>query len=231
MTADDLGELVALAQPLTAATPPHPVHGVVGVRVERPFPPDRPRGCHIAVTHLDLAVHLGTHVDAPRHFFPDAPAIDQYPLERFVRPAVTVHLAREGAVAVSASDLRPHLLHAREGDFVLLSFGYATRYGTAAYEDHPYLTRDAAELLVELRVAALGVDVMTPDAPVHRRDPAFDWPVHRTLLGSDVLIFENLGPGLTRIAGRRVPVSAVPLPIDSGDGSLLSPYAILPRGG
>ena len=35
------------------------------------------------VTEIQIICHVGTHVDAPRHFFPDGPGIDQIPLDRF----------------------------------------------------------------------------------------------------------------------------------------------------
>jgi kynurenine formamidase len=165
-------------------------------------------------------------VDAPRHFFVDGKTVDQFPLERFVRPAVTLALELEGPVAVTAEDLEPARAHVQEGDFLFLSFGYAGRFGTPAYYDHPYLTRDAAEFLLSLGVSGLGTDTLTPDQPTEHREQGFDFPVHRTLLAEDVLIYENLGPGLRTIAGRRVLVSAVPLPL-AGDGSLVAPYAVM----
>src|SRR5258706_16086410 len=40
--------------------------------------PERP----LNVTEIQMVVHLGTHVDAPRHFFSDGPAFHKIPLER-----------------------------------------------------------------------------------------------------------------------------------------------------
>lgn len=218
--------LVSLAQPLFTGMPAAPVHGTARIWAEHPFPEGHPEGCRITVTHIDQAVHVGTHVDAPRHFYPDGKTVDQYELDRFVRPAVTVALPLDGPVAITADDLREPLLAAEPGDFVFLSFGYAERFREPEYFRHPYLTRDAAELLVELEVSGLGTDTPTPDAPNELRGSGFDWPAHQTLLRADVLIFENLGPGLARLESTRSPVSAVPLPI-AGDGSLVAPYAVL----
>jgi kynurenine formamidase len=44
------------------------------------------------VTEICLGSHAGTHLDAPRHFFPDGPTLDSYPVERLVRPGWVVDL-------------------------------------------------------------------------------------------------------------------------------------------
>jgi len=43
---------------------------------------DLEHGHPATVTHLDLGVHTGTHVDAPVHFIVGAPGIHELPLGR-----------------------------------------------------------------------------------------------------------------------------------------------------
>jgi kynurenine formamidase len=45
------------------------------------------------------------------------------------------------------------------------------------------------------------------------------------LLTPDVLIIENLGPGIAQLAGRRVDIAAAPFPIEGGDASPIAPVA------
>lgn len=222
-------ELVDLAQPIFAGIPRMRAHGDVRISRDRPFEAGFPDGCLITITHVDLALHVGTHVDTPRHFYEQGKSIDDYPLERFVRPAVVADLRCDGPVAVTARDLDAALPPVEPGDTVLLCFGYGARIRSDHYLDHPYLTEDAAERLVSLEVGAVGVDTLTPEPPSEHRPPGFDWPVHRTLLRNDVLIYENLGPGLERILGRRLLVAAPPVRVEGADGALLAPHAFLPR--
>jgi kynurenine formamidase len=50
------------------------------------------------------------------------------------------------------------------------------------------------------------------------RPPDFAYPIHRTLLGNDVLIVENLGD-LSSLAGKRVQIWAFPLKITGSDAA------------
>jgi kynurenine formamidase len=40
------------------------------------------------VTEVQMVVHHGTHLDAPRHFIADGPTMDQVPLDRLFGPGV-----------------------------------------------------------------------------------------------------------------------------------------------
>lgn len=187
-------------------------------------------GGRISATHLKMVAHAGTHVDAGRHFFPDGPSIDEYPIERFVGRGVAIDLPREGAFEVSADELAAADPGIRPGDAVLLHFGYADRFTEDAYYDHPYLAADAAEYLAEKEVGICGVDVITPDKPSHRREVPFGFPVHATLLGADVLIVENLGPGLRAVVGREFLFVMAPFSIVGADASPVVPLALLSDG-
>jgi kynurenine formamidase len=187
-------------------------------------------GGRISATHLKMVAHAGTHVDAARHFFPEGQSIDDYPVERFVCRGVAIDLPREGAVEVSAEELAAVDPGVRAGDAVLLHFGYADRYTEDAYYDHPYLAADAAEYLAEKGIGICGVDVITPDKPSHRREVPFGFPVHATLLGADVLIVENLGPGLRSVVGREFLFVMAPFSIVGADASPVVPLALLSDG-
>ena len=64
-----------------------------------------------AVGHMDtvltLNTHIGTHIDAPRHFLADGGAVDELPLDRLVmREAVVLDVSGKPAGAgISGDDL------------------------------------------------------------------------------------------------------------------------------
>jgi arylformamidase len=184
--------------------------------------PDDP----LNVTEIRMVVHVGTHLDAPSHFIPDGPAIDQIPLGRLHGQGVVWPVRRQVGEAIGPDDLGGASPAAQPGDMVLLDTGWSRWFGTAAYDDHPWLSEAAATWLADRQVGLVGMDLPTPDLPVPRR-PAegFGWPVHKILLSRGVLIAEHL-TGLGPLSGRRVEIVIGALNVEGADGA---PARILAR--
>jgi len=208
---------VGLSQPLYEGMPGAKTHGQISIRVEHI--PIGPPEVAARLTHLSMATHMGTHLDAPVHMLASGKSIDELPLEAFIGPGTVLDVRREGVVALEREELEAAGQDVRDGDIVLLHFGYAQRFGQPDYVDHPYLSDGAADWLVERGVRMVGVDTITPDLPGAHRPDDYHFPVHVRLLGAEVLIMENVGPGVAELLGRRVEVLAVPLPIRGADGS------------
>lgn len=208
---------VGLSQPLYEGMPSASTHGAMSVRVQNL--PIGPPDAAVRITHIGMATHVGTHIDAPLHFIGGGRSIDQYPLEAFAGPGTVLDVCREGVVALEREELAAVGGDVREGDIVLLHFGYAERFGSPDYYDHPYLSDDAAAWMVERGVRMVGVDTVTPDMPGAHRPADYHFPVHMRLLARDILIMENVGPGVAQLAGKRLEILAVPLPIRGADGS------------
>ena len=127
-----------------------------------------------ATFSLAMSDHAGTHVDAPSHFDarPDAPAIDEVPLEDFFTEAVCLDLSHkplksditiedlEGAIEAAGVDIRPK-------DTVLLYTGFFEQcYGTPAFQtDFQGLTKASAEWLGHKGITMFGVEPISPGRP------------------------------------------------------------------
>lgn len=170
------------------------------------------------ITEVHMVAHHGTHVDAPRHFMQDGPTFDQIPLERLYGPAVIWRIEKAPFAAITAADLEAARPQLKPGDMVLLDTDWARHVNTEAYEDHPYLSIDAASWLVDHQVKLLGVDFSTPDMTAHKRPEGFTWPVHQILLSQGVLVAEHL-TNLRPLANRRVEAMFTALPIAGSDGA------------
>ena len=170
------------------------------------------------VTEMQMVVHIGTHVDAPRHFFSDGPAFHDIPLERLCGPGVVLAVDKPADAAITPADLAPHARLVRPGDIVALDTGWARHAGTEQYHDHPHLSAEAAQWLVDRGVKLAAFDLPTPDLPVGRRPPGYDWPAHHVLLGQGVLVSENV-TGLAGLAGQRLEFVFVALNIRDSDGA------------
>lgn len=170
------------------------------------------------VTMMEMAVHSGTHVDAPRHFFVDGPAFHEVPLDRLHGPGVVLNLEKEPDSVIGADDLANAKVRVEPGDIVALHTGWWRHAGTPHYHHHPCLSVEAAHWLVEKQVKLLACDFATPDLPIHRRSAGFDWPVHHILLGSGVLVSEHL-TNHAELADRRAEFMFLALNISDSDGA------------
>ncbi len=178
------------------------------------------------VTRLDMVVHTGTHVDAPRHFFNDGPAFDEIPLHRLHGPGLVCRLDKPPDSLIGIDDFAPYAERLRPGDIVALDTGWAVHAGTAYYDErHPCLSVDVAEWLVAQGVKLVACDFPTPDLPLARRPPGFDWPVHHVLLSAGVLVCEHL-KAHPDLAGRRAEFAFCALSILGSDGA---PARVLAR--
>lgn len=176
----------------------------------------------VNVQRYSAPTHVGTHVDAPRHFVPDGPTIDDYPLEKFTGSGVVLDLDREsaGEIPLSAVEAAAEAVGGvRSGDIVLIRTGWGRRFDDhESYRRYPWLAADVADWLLEREVSLLGVDTISPDRPRAMRPDDWDtYPHHRTLLPADVLIMEHLY--LEAVAGTRLEIVAFPLKLRDGDGA------------
>lgn len=162
--------------------------------------------CGYQVTRLCLGSHAGTHLDAPRHFFPTGPALDHYPVERFIGPGVVVDCRLCGKSRLTGSRLigRAYL------EEKLLA--HPLPYGgfVVLWTEGALLHEEAAQLLVDLGVGLVGTDGLTLDEP--------PYPVHRLLLQQGILLAENLG-GLDQLGPGPATFAFLPLPITDADGA------------
>ena len=151
------------------------------------------------VSGVSLGSHTGTHVDAPRHFYPAGLTLDQFPLERLVGRGWVFDCREDSAVDLVESVARQLDASAvSQGDLALL------------WTKGRFLTVAAAEMLVEAGVGLVGIDAPSVDAEPYL--------VHRLLLAHDVLIVENLC-GLERLGPGPVNCAILPLALTDTDGA------------
>ncbi|WNE99738.1 cyclase family protein [Streptomyces luomodiensis] len=108
------------------------------------------------------------------------------------------------------------------GDFALVDCGWAGRWNTPTYlEPWPYVSVELAAALLERGVRMIAVDTPSPDPSDSRA-----CPVHRLLLGADVLIGENF-THLDRLTGWSL-LTLAPLAVKDGSGAPVRAIAHCP---
>jgi kynurenine formamidase len=178
--------IVDLSYPLDPATPVYPDYPPVEISILEATGQILPDRRALNSSRLAVGMHCGTHMDAPFHFFERGRTIDQIPLERFAGPAFRLDLrAKISGGHIAKEHLEPHAARLREFPKVVLHTGWAERWGTPEYfSEHPLMSAEAAQFLVESGVHLVGLDMPSVDRP--------PFPAHLTLLGNDVVIVENL---------------------------------------
>lgn len=177
--------------------------------------PDEGRETH----EVSFGTHTGTHLDAPRHFIEGGGAVENLPLDALVGPVTLVdftHLNENEAVTVEM------LEEVEITERTLFRFGWEDRWGDADdfYFDYPYFTVAAAEYLVDQGVKLLGFDTPSPDASSGSLDGGEeDSPVHKVLLGAEVVLVEYLQNLGNVDPNEEWSLSALPMKIRGVDGA------------
>ena len=163
------------------------------------------------LSRLVMTSHHGTHVDVPFHFIPDGKRLDEFPIERWIRPAHVVSI--KDKEAIRPSELQ--YLDIEPGDALLFKTdnsisGLIT--SGVLYEEFVYMSPEAAEFCVEKKVSLIGIDYYTID----RLDDA-EHVSHHKILGNDILILEAIN--LKAVPPGKYTLFCLPLNLKGVDGS------------
>jgi len=173
------------------------------------------RGDSCNISSVSFPNHLGTHIDAPRHFFDRGRPLSDYPIADliFTKPGI-VDCPKKDDEFVTPEDL---IATPEDLDLLLISTEFSRFRGQLRYQLHnPGLSPLTAEWLRANRpqLKALGIDAVSVSA-FQRREEGRE--AHRILLRPDspILLIEDLDlsgdlEGLTK-------VFAVPLLVEGVD--------------
>lgn len=168
---------------------------------------------------LVLGTHTGTHIDAPRHFIPGGETAEQISLDRLIGPAIILDYSDlEKFHEITLNEIQQKLKN-KKPERVILRFDWSDYLNTTEYYvSHPFLSTEAAQYLVDIGVKVVGMDSPMPDNPKNSKGSGNDSPVHKILLGNDVIIVEYL-INLRNIDKKEVELFIAPLKIKNGDGA------------
>lgn len=138
-------------------------------------------GTEFHIGRIDMVANTGTYLDAPSHRFADGADVAALALESVADlPAVVVRTTGKPLRALPNIDLR--------GKAVLIHTGWSRHWRTEKYfVGHPFVGRDAAEMLAESGVRLVGIDSYNIDDTADLTRPA-----HTLLLRAGVNIVEHL---------------------------------------
>lgn len=162
------------------------------------------------ISKISISSHTGTHMDAPAHFIREGIGIDKMPLDATIGRARVIEI--HDAESIKPAELAGYGI--RRGERIL----FKTRNSARAWKDKRFvkdfifISREAADFLVERGVRTIGVDYLSVGG--FRRDGSY---VHKKLLQGGVWLIEGLD--LSRAKAGRYYLICLPLKIDRGDGA------------
>lgn len=143
-------------------------------------------GTEFQIGKIEMVSNTGTYVDCPFHRYPDGEDLSQVELKRFANlEGIAVKADFRNGIGIdkevfSGIDVK--------GKAVLVNTDWSLHWRTDRYyENHPFLTEDAAIYLRDQKVALVGIDSHNIDDTRTKSRP-----VHSTLLKAGILIVEHL---------------------------------------
>jgi len=173
-------------------------------------------------TVLTISSHIGTHIDAPRHFYADGEPVDRMALERVVmREAVVIDVSRKGAgEGVTGADLERSGVRPQPSQVAVIKTLWTDRaWGKPEFwADTIYLDPSVGEWIERCGVAAVAMDCF-PEKPFWRMTltPQERGANHKRWLKAGIPMIQmltNLGQ-----LGPKFTIVALPLKLKGMDGS------------
>lgn len=143
-------------------------------------------GTEFQIAKIEMIANTGTYIDSPFHRFENGKDLSEIGLENFAGlEAMVVRMPFTESLEIGLHHLKPYEINKQA---VLFHTGWATYWNTEKYyENHPYLTEEAAVCLRDHHVKLVGIDSHNIDSTNRKSRP-----VHTVLLGAEILIVEHL---------------------------------------
>ena len=147
------------------------------------------------VMKVKMHAGIGTHMDAPSHCIPDGRFIHDFDVNDLTMLCVVIDVSGKCHERYSLSTQDVAAFESKygiipKGSSVMVKTGWSKFWHTPLkyHNNHvfPSVSAEAAELLVERDVSAIGIDTLSPDRPED------DFKVHKIFLGADKIIIENV---------------------------------------
>ena len=143
-------------------------------------------GTEFQIGKIEMVSNTGTYVDCPFHRYADGDDLSQVELRRFAHlEGIVVHADFKNGIEVGIKYFEGLSL---KGKAVLINTNWSLHWRTDKYfENHPFLTEEAANYLRDQKVGLVGIDSHNIDDTRTKRRPA-----HTILLKAGILICEHM---------------------------------------
>ena len=143
-------------------------------------------GTSFQIGKIEMVSNTGTYIDCPFHRYEHGADLNDTPLEHFAElNGIIIRVPFRKRLNIDSGLFKGLEL---QGKAVLIHTGWDQHWNTDSYyNDHPFLTEDAAVYLKDQGAQLVGIDSHNIDDTRGNSRP-----VHSILLGSGILIVEHL---------------------------------------
>lgn len=169
----------------------------------------------ITTSQMTINSHHGTHIDAPRHFYPDGTSIDEMPLDAIMGPVRVIEI--KDTESIKPEELEAHNI--QPGERILFKTINSSYYKLNKFvEDFVYISNEAAHYLYEKKVSVVGIDYYAIGS---FRDRESLVEVHVVLVGNGIWAIEGLN--LSGVEPGNYEIICLPINIEDGDAGWCRP--------
>lgn len=123
----------------------------------------------------NASIHLATHMDGEKHFYPNGRSIGQVPLDEWVGPGVVADISH---LVSNSSVYTPEMIESvvdiREGDILIIKTGWS-KFGWKSEDSdefrymikHPGPSADFSKWAAKMKLKWIGIDCVAADHPMN----------------------------------------------------------------
>jgi len=123
----------------------------------------------------NASIHLATHMDGEKHFWPNGRTIGEVPLEEWIGPGAIADISH---LVSNSSVYTPEMLESvveiRKGDILIIKTGWY-KYGWISPDSdefrymikHPGPSADFSQWCIDKEIKSLGIDAVSQDHPMN----------------------------------------------------------------
>jgi arylformamidase len=174
----------------------------------------------------EMVLHSGTHIDAPNHIIANTKALDHFPLEKFMGPAIVIDCVNKEVIDLAL--LKSLEEKIKKVDFILFYTGWQHKWHSDKYfEDCPTLNNESATWLTQFKLKGIGFDSFSVDSIISAEKVTPETlPNHHILLSKEILLIENL-TNLDQIPPGIFQFQCFPIKVENADGSPIRALAFI----
>ncbi|OAS82120.1 MULTISPECIES: arylformamidase [Metabacillus] len=163
----------------------------------------------VNIGKMVTSLHTGTHIDAPFHFLENGTRVTDLDINIFIGPCLVIDVSQHELIDVEV--LKKFEI---KGSKRILLRTSARRDLTVFPKKIPLLTLEAIDYLKNQDITLIGIDLPSVD-----QIDSKELPIHHRIYKHGIYILENVL--LDHIKPGKYELSALPLPIEYADGSLV----------